>query len=65
MPRVAKKSRVERQLTITLTYNGSLFDAYDAARRVLDSGILQDAMHEYSASAATGHAFSITNAEVK
>lgn len=60
MPRT---KRAPKQLTITLTITGNLADAHDAARRVLDSGIFQDELHLYSG--GPGHAFEITNAEVK
>ncbi len=57
-----RDSKREYQLTIVLTFTGSLPDAYDAARRVLDDGTLQNAMHDHY-SAVEG--FTITNAEVK
>jgi hypothetical protein len=38
--------RKERQLVITVTLTGNLFKAYDVARRVLDEGVLQDALRE-------------------
>ncbi len=65
MPRIARKRPNERQIVITLTFTGSLFDAYDAARHVLDSGVLQDAMHDHAGDDDKRPAFVITNAEVK
>ena len=62
MPRIARKrSAHERQVTIVLTFTGNVYAAYDAARRVLDAGTLQDAMIENTARAH----FTITNAEIK
>lgn len=62
---INRKGKPQRQLTIVLTYTGNIVDAYDAARRVLDAGTLQDAMHESIGLASAGHAFEIVDAEVK
>jgi len=60
MPRIPRRrSRAEKSLTITITFTGDVGAAYDAARRVLDAGTLQDAMLESAPGVA------ITNAEVK
>lgn len=61
MPRVARKpSRLEGRLSIVIAFTGDINAAYDAARRVVDAGTLQDAMLEYIAPC-----FKITNVEVK
>ncbi len=65
MPRIARKRRNERKLTITLTFTGNLLDAYDAARQVLDAGTLQYAMAAHTTVTGKPYAFRITNTEVK
>jgi hypothetical protein len=67
MPRVAmpRRSRLEGNLSIVITFTGDAGAAYDAARRVLDAGTLQDAMSDRSVGPAGGPVFAIVNAEVK
>lgn len=55
----------KHKLVIEVTYIGSVSGAIDAARRVLDDGILQDAMRDHNQTNETTWLFRITDVEVK
>lgn len=62
----ACNTATKHKLIIEITYTGSVPGAHDAARRVLDDGTLQDAMHNYGdVSADKYRFFRITDVEIK
>jgi hypothetical protein len=56
---------IKHKLIIEVTYTGSVAGATDAARRVLDDGVLQDAMRDYNQTNETTWLFRITDVEIK